>query len=177
MSEESEVTSDQVFKRSLLEVWRELLSNIEQVRAAPIPVLIAHKTVTTWPKLSYQDTAVYHDMYHGILLSVRDVLDKEISEHENCLQWVGTEDLEHNGKIYKALLIQWNLMFDDLERTWRAEDPLSHIQVVAMVEARAFVFTDTGMVGHLGTLGFEWSNEDFMNALEQARQNDSEEEK
>lgn len=166
VSPEGEAPQD----RCLLEVWHELMKSVDLVREQPIPALVAHKVVSSWPKLSYQDTARYHEVYHDILGQIRDLLDEQLTEHPSSTSFVGDEDMETNRQIYIDLLIGWNLLMDDMESDWRAGHPESHIQIAAIVDARAFVFSSTGLVGHLTALNFQLDDEEFLQLLTEAKE-------
>lgn len=172
---------EDVTPRTILEIWREVLSNIEVSRAQPIPGVVAHKVVSTWPKLSYQDTVEYYEQYHDILVELREVLHDLLAEHPDALQFTGItadgqpEDLVENSKHYQDLLVSWNLVLEKHELDWRAGAPDSHISIAALIDAREFFFARTGLTGHLDTIGFQLSDEDFMAALEAARAAQNEE--
>jgi hypothetical protein len=156
--------------RSLLEVWDEVLSNVLPSSETPIPMQVAHKVVRSWPFLSYQDTAVYHNLYHRYLLALIPPLKKVIAENPVALTYHGEEDGAQNHKHYVDLLVQWHLGFDQVEEAWRASDPESHIVLAAVVDARAMVFGHTGLVGHFDAIGFHVSDEEFAAALESAKE-------
>jgi len=161
-------------KYSLLKVWLELLSNVEEVKDQPIPMFVAHKVVNAWPKLSYQDTAVYHSLYHALLLDVRRILQEVVSEHEGCLDFEGDDDAEQNRPIYYELVVAWNVLLDQLELEWRATDEDSHITLAAMVDVRAFLFSRTGFAGHLEARGISFETEEIAEAIAAAREEQSE---
>lgn len=157
-------------RRTLLEIWQEVLANVEKSKATAIPMNVAHKVVASWPKLSYQDTVRYHELYHDHLLELREVLNDLIARDPAALSFTGEgEDLEANGHHYQDLLVSWNLVLEHAEMEWRAEQEDSHIRVAAIVDARHFFFASDGLTGHLDSIGFQLSDEDFMAALQAAR--------
>lgn len=156
--------------RALFEIWRRLIGDAKTIAAEPLPMLVAHKVVNSWPRLSYQDTARYHTLYHEYLIgTLEGPLEELLEKHPDVLDYAGPEDREHNSKHFLDLLIAWHLGFEQIEETWVAEDPESHIQLAAVVDARAFVFSATGLVGHLDAIQFRLSDEEFMAALDAAR--------
>lgn len=162
--------AEQPQQRSLLVIWTELLKDVEKIAEEPITALVAHKVVSSWPKLSYQDTAIYHRRYHELVLEARDVLTDLVSDlEEGALERTGEDDVEGNAQAYLDLLVAWNLLLDEHEANWLAEDERSHIEIAALIDVRAFIFSDTGFAGQLAAIGFQLSNEEFFEALETAR--------
>lgn len=161
--------SEDVPQNSLFKVWREIATNFEPSSKEPIPANVAHKIVVSWPKLTYQDTAVYHKLYHSYLMALIPPLDEVIAKHPEALEYHGAEDGEKNHDLYLNLLVEWHLTFDRVEESWRAEDIESHIQLAALIDARAFVFGATGFAGHLDSIQFQLSDVEFMAALEAAK--------
>lgn len=161
---------EDITQRSLFEVWRELLSNVDKVAGEPIPMVVAHKVVNSWPKLTYQDTARYHAVYHEFLNTLKAPLEAVIAAHPEVLDRSGTEDGELNHEHYLNLLVTWHLGFEKLEQEWRAGDGDSHIQLAAQIDARSFVFSATGFAGHLDAIQFQVSDEEFMAAVEAAKE-------
>gem|GEM_PF-3914430 len=167
-----EVPEDEVVpQHSLLFIWRDLLSHVPKSAAEPIPMVVAHKVVNSWPKLTYQDTAKYHVLYHQFLQQAADLVDEAIAKRPEAIDFVGEDDLTENGKTYLDLLVQWHLALDRFEHTeWRAEDEDSHIKLAAVIDARATLFSDTGLTGHLDAIHFRVTDEEFLAAVEAAKE-------
>lgn len=159
---------------ALLRVWLELLSNVENVRDQPIPLVVAHKIVNAWPKLSYQDTAKYHQLYHGLLVEVRNILKEVVDEHPGCLDFEGEDDARENHGIYHELVIAWNVLLDQYELEWRAEAEDSHITLAAMVDVRAFLFSRTGFAGYMEHRGITFDTDEIAEAIAAAREEQGE---
>ena len=70
------------------------------------------------------------------LIDVRDILQDKIDENPGAIDFEDNDDIAENASIYRELIIEWNLLFDKLERGWIAEDPNSHIEFAALVDAR-----------------------------------------
>ena len=157
-------------QRSLLAVWAAVLEDIDTVAARPIPVTVASKVVASWPFLTFQETALYHQDFHQILGSLRSVLRDYLRENPDATSFVGDEDAQENHKIYLDVLVDWHMALDSLEENWRAEHPHSHIRVAAIADARAFFFAQTGLAGHLDAIGFSLSNDEFLDAVRAVRE-------
>lgn len=156
--------------RSLLRLWSEVLSHVEASAAEPIPMGVAAKVVASWPQITFQDTAKYHARYHDLLLDMRSLLTETINDNPGCADHSEKHDIEENYELYKALVISWNIRLDELERQWRAEDPESHIEFAALVDARAFLFSQTGFAGHLEARGFQLDSDEVFDAIRAARE-------
>src|SRR6478609_7165224 len=84
---------------TLLEIWRNVLGNIESQKSERIHPQTAQKVVSAWPKLSFQDTPLYHERYFAILKEFRDILDFVIQEHPGCLKNVGGDENDDGSHI------------------------------------------------------------------------------
>lgn len=156
-------------QRAVLAIWDELLKAVDVVIEEPIPALVAHKVVTSWPKLSYQDTSIYHQVYHGYMSEVAALLHELVVENPKALKRSGPEDGELNRELYIDLLVGWNLLLDAHEQAWRAEHPESHIQIAALTDVRATIFGGTGMAAHLESISFQLQDEEFFERLQAAK--------
>lgn len=161
---------NEAMKRCLLELWNEVLSNVEAIAEQPIPVQVAAKIVATWPQMTWQDTAIYHQRYHQMLLELREILREAIRQHPGCTDHVGPDDATENHDIYKDVLVAWHLALDTYEADWRAEHPESHIQAAVIADARAFFFAQTGLAGHLDSIGFSLTDGEFLAAVEAVKE-------
>jgi len=146
-------------QRTLLTAWRHVFGNVAKSRAEKVPLMAASRIVASWPKLSFQDTAVYHDLYHSYLTAIGDFLD---DVRPAAFDLIGDADGVDNREDYVALLVEWHIYLDFLKNSWNASDPESHIQAAALVDAGEFVFSQTGLLGHLGAIGFQLDEQVFM---------------
>lgn len=161
--------------RSLLEVWHKLLGEgVDAAAAAPISVHVASKVVASWPFLTFQETASYHELYHSLIKELRTVVLDAIDMHPDALGWVGENDAEHNHDVYKDILVGWHNLLDFYEDQWRAEDPESHLWVAVLADTRAFFFSQMGMAGHLDSIGFTMDNDEFLAAVRASREEQGE---
>ena len=154
---------------SLLKAWAEVLSNVEANSQSEVTIGIAHRIVQGWPKLDFQETPLYHQYYHEYLIEVRDILQEKIDANPGAIDFEDDDDIAENASIYRELVIEWNLLFDRLERNWIAEDPHSHIEFAALVDARGFVFSREGLAGHLEARGFTMTTDEVVEAIKAAR--------
>ena len=155
---------------SLLRVWSEVLSNLDPIRAEGVSMALAGRIVSQWPQISFQETPIFHDMYHDLLLQFRDELDVVIAENPGASEVPAEEDLEHNYKHYKRLVIDWNILLDQAELQWDVASEHSHVMYAAIVDARQFLFSRNGFAGHLEQIGFTLEVEEIQQAILAARE-------
>ena len=157
-------------QHTLLRVWSEVLSNLDAIRAEGVSMALAGRIVSQWPQVSFQETPIVHDMYHDLLLQFRDKLDAVIAENPGVTEVSAEEDLEHNYKHYKRLVIDWNILLDQAELQWDATSEHSHVMYAAIVDARQFLFSRNGFAGHLEQIGFTLEVEEIQQAILAARE-------
>lgn len=155
---------------ALLRVWSEVLSNLDPIRAEGVSMALAGRIVSQWPQISFQETPIFHDMYHDLLLQFRDELDVVIAENPGASEVPAEEDLEHNYKHYKRLVIDWNILLDQAELQWDVTNEHSHVMYAAIVDARQFLFSRNGFAGHLEQIGFTLEVEEIQQAILAARE-------
>lgn len=154
---------------SVLEVWDLILSNAEPQGRLPILSGVASAIVARYPYLKHQETQQYHAYYHHLLQECRELLHAELAGDTKYRQWVGDEDAEHNYAHYKNVLVSWHNFFDALEEEWVAEDETSHIQIAVLSDVRAFFFSGVGLAGHLDSIQFSLSKDEFIEAIQESR--------
>lgn len=153
-------------KRTLLETWRELLASIEVSQGEKVTPPVATRVVSTWPKLAFQDLPAYHQIYHDLLIEMRNVLDEEIKVDPEALTHF-EDDAEYNRARYINLLLCWQVLSMRWEHEWDAAAPDSHIRLAAIADASTFVMGQQGMVEHLGQIGFQFDEADRAALAEQ----------
>lgn len=159
-------------ERSLLRVWKEILSNIEQSAEERIDLGLAGRLVRNWPQLSFQDIPTYHRLYHELLQECRGPLIEALDTYPDAIDIPVEEDLSENEHIYRDLLVSWNLIISDKAEKWDVTDPESHIQFAVIFDVQAFLLDSRGLVGHLEARGFTITTEELTEAIEEARGKD-----
>lgn len=140
-------------KRTLLEVWREVLSNIEDSRDTRVGPAAANRIIGSWPKMTYGDIPHYHARYHDLLLEMRDILHAEIDAHPDALENID-DDAEDNRDRYINLLFEWQKKVIDWELAWDPADPNAAAELAAIADATAFYLGGMGLVDHLTQIKF-----------------------
>lgn len=156
-------------KRTLLETWRLLLTNMETSRDQKVSPGLANRIVSTWPKLAFQDTVRYHEIYHELLMELREILHTEISVDPDALKNV-EDDAVDNRSHYRNLLLCWNVAVMRWEHEWDAASPESHIRLAAIGDASQFFIGQQGIVAHLDQIGFVFDEADQMALAEELNQ-------
>lgn len=135
-------------KHTVLEVWRELLSNIDKARSERVDPHTANRIVTNWPKLSYADIPAYWSAYYDRLEEIHKILLAEIERDPAALQRVDN-DAEENLEHYLNLLLLWQEAVLLWQREWDVTSPDAALTLAAMADAQTFVLGDKGLVAHL----------------------------
>ena len=146
-------------KHTLLEVWRELLSNIEAGAEQRVPPQLALRIVSSWPKLGFEDVAAYWAVYHDRLTDMRELLHLEIATDPEALNRV-EDDATANAEHYMNLLLAWNQQVLLWEHEWDVNDPAAAIKLAAFADAQSFVLGQQGLVEHLTHIGFAYGEDD-----------------
>jgi hypothetical protein len=145
---------------NLLVAWKDVLSNIEKSRSDRIEMSTAHRVITTWPHLNVRDVRDYVEMYHDFLTAFRagflDVLDEE----PDALLFEGEEDGTENRGVYMDVILMWQKVAWEIERTWDPDDSDSNIMLAAFADAVAFFLGPKGLVAHIDQIGIEFTEVD-----------------
>jgi hypothetical protein len=162
-------------QRTILAIWKELLSNVEASGQEKVTPGLAVRIVRTWTFLTFQDTPTYHTLYHTHLKRLRGFLHEALEEHPNATQFVGDEDYENNRQIYIDLLARWNFELDEMESRWDASSPTAGILLAVIADLRVFIMSAEGLAGHLDTINFQLTEDEFRAALAELSEDKSDE--
>jgi hypothetical protein len=100
-------------------------------------------------------------LYFDFMARLVEVLEVEISTDPDCLKWHSVEeDLEENAGHYKALLTDWQKTILAAELAWDPTHAEAPAYVAALGEISQFFFGEIGLTGHLGAIGFNFTEED-----------------
>lgn len=145
--------------RTLLEVWRVILSGLEKHEKAHITMEVADQIVNAHPRLRIQDVPTYHRMYFYCLREFRSVLLAEIESDPECLTRA-ENDAEENAHHYLNLLIIWQQLLHQWDEEWECSSTDAHIEMAAIGSAANFILGENGLAGHLDAINFDYSDED-----------------
>lgn len=140
---------------SLLEMWSEVLSNVEPEKAAKISPQAAMGVLSKWPTLMMKDVPLYVEAYYTHLEEYRDILNKVIAFNPKALLHVGEEDAAQNRRLYFEVVGRWQRLQREIEEAWTVESDTAAIELAALADSTNFILGSTGLVAHLEQLGLE----------------------
>lgn len=178
--EDLQSMQDEPLRYTLLESWREVLSNIEAVHADDISPALAVKICASWPLLKMQDLPAYHEHYFDLLIQHRDAVADIIIDFPGCLKNTDPDiesefhDATANKLAYLELIFEWQMISVRAEKAWKIGARDSHIVVAALADAQAFMTGPKGLIQHFShpQINFQYSTDDeaaMRERIEQAR--------
>lgn len=163
VSELTEGGHDKAPYRSLLEIWRAVIEPAAhgEMRKDPISPQWATKMVTTYPGIGFADVEGIHHGVFDLAAELGELLDEEIATDDECLKVISAEeDVEQNSGHYRNMLIAWQTHLMLLELSWNPSDPGAAVDLAVMSEVQQMFLGQTGLVAHLDTIGFQYTEED-----------------
>ena len=149
--------------RSLLEIWRAVLEPAVKGEMVndPISPQWATKMVTTYPQITFKDTAHIHVGVFEKAAELAKILDDEIATDDECLNVMSAEeDREHNSQHYLNLLAGWQIRLLEHELDWNPEDDDAALALAIWSEVQQMFLGQTGLVAHLDRIGFQFTEDD-----------------
>jgi hypothetical protein len=153
--------------RTVLEIWHEILKNIEVQSLKRIEPGFANYVLKSWPAMRPEQISTYYRLFHNLLLKYRVDLEEQLRLHPDALKNfgpVGTDESDaiKNRDVYVELMFQWNLTTARIEHVWDADAEDAYPLLAAMADAQAYVTGGTGLLQQLNTpqVQFQWTNAD-----------------
>lgn len=149
--------------RTLLELWRAILEPAVtgEMRKEPISPQWATKMVTTYPGIGFGDVEGIHHGVFNLAAELGEILDNEIASDDEALKKANAEeDATQNGQHYKDLLAGWQIHLMQEELTWNPSDPDAAVTLAILSEVQQMFLGQTGLVGHLDSIGFQFDEAD-----------------
>lgn len=156
---DSELGTPSALSHTVLEIWQNVLSNIEANENEHISPRYANSIVNNWPRLTFQDVKSYTKVYFSYLKALRTILSNEIASDLQALENV-EDDAEANRAHYLELIGAWQVQIENWEQNWDSEATNSHILLAALADATSFFVGQQGLVEHLSQIGFQFTDED-----------------
>lgn len=144
---------------TMLETWREILSNVETMKDRRITMEDALQTLNNHPYLKLFDVPVHNATFYSFLSAAFDALNHEIESDPECLKRA-ENDAEENREHYLNLIINWGKIARQREETWDVTNPSSAPMLSGHIEAASFLMGSKGLLAHLGEIDFEYDEED-----------------
>lgn len=145
--------------RTVLEVWREVLSNVDAAKREPVTMDQAARLISAHPFLKLDELNAYSVLYYEILEDAAAILDNEIESDPTILD-AGDEDGATNKAAYLNLLINWQKMLKVLETSWRCTNHLAGPKMAAFIDGASFLVGEKGLSAHLSQIKFEFNEDD-----------------
>ena len=156
---DAELGTSPALTHTILEIWQEVLSNIEDNEHEHISPRYANSIVSNWPRITFQEVSGYTRMYFSFLKGLRNILTEEIAKEPQALERV-ENDAEENRAHYLELLGAWQEQIERWELEWDSDSPLSHVGLAALADATSFFVGAQGLVEHLSQINFQFTDED-----------------
>jgi len=148
--------------RTLLELWRAVLASSEDVRKNDrITPQWASKIVGTYHGVGFKDVQKVHDGIFDASSTFARMLDEIIASDDECLNKVDAkEDAQDNARLYRQVLIDWQVWFVEQEARWDSSHEDAAIQLAILSEVHQMFLGQTGFIGHLDEIGFQYTEGD-----------------
>lgn len=149
--------------RTLLEVWRAVLepARTGEMRSEPISPQWATKMVTTYPGIGFGDVEAIHHGVFDLAGMLAALLDDEVATDDEALKKASAaEDAEENAGHYRYMLAAWQTTLLQEELNWRPSADDAAVQLAVLSEVQQMFLGETGLVAHLDTIGFQFTEED-----------------
>lgn len=145
----------------ILFVWREVLKNAPAEKEGKVTAAFAHRITSAYREVDYADMLEYSDRYFDKIIELNELLLAEIATDDQCLTYTSAEeDVEHNGHHYKQLLLDWQKLVVVWENNWDCTASDAGIELAAISEVHKMFFGQTGIVGYLQNIQFEFTEAD-----------------
>ena len=158
---------------TILEIWREVLKPAAQEAQARITPQWANRICSAYRELNFADMPVFKNLYFDLIDEFTTILDVEIDGDEECLNLTSpAEDVEHNGKHYLQVLIDWQRAILTWELSWECTDVTAAATLAAISEVHRMFFDNTGLTSLLDNINFEITDDDrdlLASALQELR--------
>lgn len=149
--------------RSLLEIWRAVLEPARDgdMRGDPISPQWATKMVSTYPEIKFTDVLAIHHGVFDMAGALGDLLDEEIATDDECLKVPSAEeDASENAEHYRNILTGWQIYLLTEELAWSPNDEDAAVQLAVLSEVQQMFLGQTGLVAHLDSIGFQFTESD-----------------
>jgi hypothetical protein len=149
--------------RTLLEVWREVLRPARDgtMRSIPVTPQWATRIVASYEGIGYADTVEVNQRLLDMVEELGVILDEVIEADDDCLAHTTAEaDATENAENYRTLLLRWQGLFLTREVEWNALWPDAAVALAAMSEAHKMFFGEVGLVAHLDSIKFPFTESD-----------------
>lgn len=145
--------------RTLLETWIALFDSIQTVREQKINMAMTMNILGRHDALVVGDLTTFFRRYYEILDDARSIVNYEVATDAGCLN-NREEDVVDNKNHYLNIFIGWLQMLAELEEEWHVDNFEADIEMAAIIEARAFLVGEQGVIQHLQTINFQFGEDE-----------------
>ena len=155
----AEELTEEPRRRTVLEVWREVLSNVPEAADEPITMDTAVRLLGAHGFLTMRELSDYSGFYFSILEEAAGILEAELELDPTALE-AGEEDGDVNRSAYLNLLINWQKMLRVHEKNWTVDNMYAGPRLAAYIDGANFLVGRTGLAAHLSEIKFEFNDDD-----------------
>ena len=152
-------------KHTLLEVWREVLSNIEVMEKNKLSMREAGALLQQFPFLIMFDLRRYPAIYWAKMKEMRAIVLAEIESDPEALTKVETDAVD-NKHHYLNILVGWQRLVRQWEDAWDVTQLRADMEFIAIAQIHNFFLSQNGLVAHLSEIEMEFSQEDAQTVAE-----------
>ena len=146
---------------TILQVWREVLSNAPGELTAHVTPQWANRITATYREINFADMVAFRDLLFTRIMELASVLESVIEADEDCLTYsTPEEDAEHNGQHYRDLLMHWQVLMVGWELDWDCTAPDAAVQIGVLGEIHKMFFgnqTQPGLTQYLDNIKLEYT--------------------
>ena len=156
--------------RTLLEIWGVILepAGAGKVRDEPISPQWATKMVITYPGIGFRDVTAIHYRVFDLAGELATILAEEVASDDECLKKASAEeDAQENAGHYRSLLAGWQIHLLRRELAWSPDDDDAAVRLAVLSEVQQMFLGATGLVAHLDSIGFQFTEADQQALSEQ----------
>ena len=152
-------------KHTLLETWREVLSNIEVLENNKLSMREAGQLLQQFPFLIISDLRRYPALYWSKMKEMRAIVLAEIESDPDAITKAETDAVD-NKHHYLNVLVGWQRLVRQWEDAWDVHQSLPDLEFIAIAQVHAFFLSQNGLIAHLSEIEMEFSQEDARTVAE-----------
>ena len=153
---------------TILQVWREVLKNARTEQHKKVTPQWANRIVTSYRGIEFQDMNLFRNRYFTKVLVLLDILEEEIETDEQCLTYTSAEeDVQFNSNHYLHVLTNWQVQFLQWELHWDCSALDAATELASLSEVHRMFFADQALTTLLDSIGFQYTDENRTELVEQ----------
>lgn len=147
--------------RTVLELWKNVLDNVDNGGLQRITMEWATAVTTVYKEMTFAKMPAFRDSFYKKLREMRALLQEVIDEdEERTAQTSAEEDVAYNGTSYIGLIAVWQMKLLEWELTWDCKARNAIVEHAAISETQRIFFSSKGLVTLLDSINFEMTEDD-----------------